>query len=410
MALLNNSLTKLFLLILVLVSLGCGKGDSTPPASEVTVSKPIVQEVIEWDEYSGRLESPKTAEISPRVSGVIVSAPFQEGGLVKEGDVLFKIDDRSYKAELLSKNADVARAEALTTQSQLNYNRYQKIKDSKAISAEDYDQALATLKQSQAQLASAKAAQEIAKLNLEWTEVTAPISGRVSKKLVTEGNLVSASQTTPLTTITSIDPLYCYVNIPERTFLKYQENSLRRKEQNNSEGKTVSTLKLENEKSFSRTGEIDFIDNHVDPNTGTVQIRGVIPNNDHSLSTGLFARMRVPASLPYKALLIPDVAVGTDQTAKFVYVITEENKVEFRKVEIGVLFGKLRKIEKGLNENERVIVNGLQRAKPGVIVQPKEVPIEQELIALLEPFITTPSTIKTVNFDKPEESIKEHRT
>jgi RND family efflux transporter MFP subunit len=339
---------------------------------------PLRHEVVEWKEYPGRLAAPQTVTVSARVSGIIESAPFPEGALVQSGDELFIIDERPFRAEYQAKVADLSAAEAQLSKAQAHFKRYEQLKGSKAISAEDYDQALANLEQARANIEIAQAAVEIAKLNLEWTRVLAPITGLVSRKYVTEGNLITggAGQATPLTSITSIDPMHAYVNAPEHYLFTYR--------------KILAALGLDagqklpcsaavgQEDDFSYNGVIDFVDNQVNAETGTVEVRCAIPNAQRILSAGLFTRLRIPGSAPYKALLIPETAVGSDQASRFVLVVGADGKVQHKAVELGALFGTLRAVTSGLSPEDRVVVTGLQQLRPGteVTVVPQAIPQE----------------------------------
>jgi len=353
---------------------GCGKKAAEgPPPPTVSVSKPLPREIVESDEYPGRLESPQTVNLAARVSGIIEKAPFQEGAIVHQGDTLFIIDERTFKADFASKEADVMSAEAMVAQATAHFNRYAKLQGTKAISAESYDESVASLSQAKANLAVAKAARDVSKLNLEWTKVTAPITGKISRKYVTEGNWISAGVglATPLTTITSVDPMYFYANIPERTLVKYQNL-----EKQLPAGQRIPcSIKLETEANFTHQGMIDFIDSRVDSGTGTVQIRCQLPNPDGVLLSGQFAKLRIPGSERYTTLLIPDVAVGTDQNTKYALVLGNENTVEARQIKLGPLFGKLRAVSEGLKPDDRVVVNGIQLARPGAKVNPTEIPV-----------------------------------
>ena len=375
-------------LLLSLGLAGCGK----PPASQapapplVTVSKPLAREVTDWDEYTGHLVSPETVNIAARISGIIEATSFKEGALVKKGDVLFVIDDRPFKADLENKRANVAKDEAQVALTQAQLSRSDDLIKKKAIAQQDYDTSKAGFDQANAQLAADQAAVDTAQLNLDWTRVTAPIAGRVSKIYVTVGNLVNggAGQATLLTTIVSVDPMYCYVSVPERSFLKYQAYAERSTGKGVREARIPCFVQLENEKNFPHQGTIDFIDNSVDPNTGTIQLRGVIPNSNGELTPGLFAQMRVTGSGPYKTLLVPDIAVGTEQNERFLMVVENDSTVGVRKVQLGELFGSLRSITDGLKADERVIVNGLQLVRPGGKATPQEAPIPAEDIAAFE--------------------------
>ncbi len=351
-----------------LVAAGCGHGGAPPqrPPPTVTVMHPLEKEVTDWEDFAGRLESPKSTNIQARISGVITETPFKEGALVHQGDVLFVIDDRPFKADLDNKKATVAKDAAQVDLTQAQLARSKRLLDTHVVDQQDYDIANANYLQAQTQLEADKAAQETSELNLEWTRVQAPIDGLVSKIDVTVGNLITGGvgNGTPLTTLVSVDPLYCYVPVPERTLLKYQ-TSARKNQQTVRDARIACSIQLENESDFPHKGVIDFIDNSVDPNTGTIQMRGVFPNPDEFLTPGLFARMRIEGSGPYKALLVPDMAIGTDQDERYLMVVDANNVVQTRPVQLGRLFGDMRVIEQGVTAADRVIVNGLQMARPG---------------------------------------------
>jgi len=372
-----------------LLTSGCKKEAPTdpPPPPAVTVSLPLEREVIEWDEYTGRLDPVDSVDVRARVSGLIESAPFKEGSTVKKGDVLFIIDVRPFKADLDSKIADVAKAEAQLLLASSDFKRFEEAVKTSAVSQKDYDSAKSALDRAKADLAAAKAAEDASRLNVEWCRVTSPIDGRISNKRVTEGNLVNggAGQATLLTTVVSLDPIYCYVTVDEASVLKYAELAR--------EGKRVSAryaqipcfMAVATETGFPHEGVVDFVDNRIDPNTGTVRARGVFPNSDFFLQPGMFARVRVPGSGRYNAVLVPDVAIGADQNRRFVLVVNADNVVEMHPVKLGALFGELRSIESGIKPDDRVIVNGLQRARPGTKVNPTEQPIPANTYILTAP-------------------------
>jgi multidrug efflux system membrane fusion protein len=341
----------------------------------VSVVQPIAREVVEWDEYIGRLESPESVEVRARVSGYLDKVHFKEGKEIKKGDLLFTIDPRPYQAEFEHANAEYERMVSQTDLAKNDFERAKRLIVTKAISEEDYDTKAKAYATTQAAMRSAKASTDLAKLNLQFTEIRSPINGKISRALITEGNLISSgisgSGATLLTTIVSLDPLYCYADPDERAILKYLRLSR--------EGKRVSArdepipveMGLADEVGFPHKGYIDFVDNRVDPNTGTMRGRGVFPNPDHGLSPGFFARIRFPGSGKYPALLVPDRALGADQALKFIYVVNPENKVEFRPVSIGPMVDGLRVVKEGLKPGERVIVEGLLRVRPGVVVDAK---------------------------------------
>jgi multidrug efflux system membrane fusion protein len=360
----------------VLLGAGCKpKSIVTTQPPTVSVIQPVARDVVEWDEYIGRLESPETVEVRARVSGYLDKVHFKEGKEVKKGDRLFTIDPRPYQAEFDHANAEYERMVSQTDLAKNDFERAQRLIVTQAISEEDYDTKAKTYASTQAAMKSAKASMDLAKLNLEFTEIHSPINGRISRALVTEGNLISSgvsgSGATLLTTIVSLDPLYCYADPDERAILKY----LRLRREGTRVGARDEPIPVEmglaDEVGFPHKGYIDFVDNRIDPNTGTLRGRGVFPNADHSLSPGFFARVRFPGSGKYPALLIPDRALGADQAQKFVYVVTAEKKVEFRPVKIGPMIDGLRVVKEGLKPGEVVIVEGLLRVRPGVVVDAK---------------------------------------
>jgi multidrug efflux system membrane fusion protein len=355
---------------------GCGK----PPAQTaappvVSVVQPVARDVIEWDEYIGRLESPETVEIRARVSGYLDKVHFKEGKEVKKSDLLFTIDQRPYQAEYDRAQAEHQRAESQADLAKSDAERAKNLIATKAISTEDFDTKTKTYTSALAAVKSAKAAMDSARLNLEFTEIRAPIDGRISSALVTEGNLVSGGVSgagaSLLTTLVSLDPLYCYGSADERAILKYIRLSKEGKRTSARDQEIPAEMGLADETGFPHKGRMDFVDNRVDPNTGTLRARGVFTNSDHSLSPGFFARLRIPGSGKYQALLIPDRALGSDQSQKFLYVVNAEKKVEFRPVKTGPLIDGLRVVKEGLKPGEQVIVEGLLRVRPGMTVDPK---------------------------------------
>jgi RND family efflux transporter MFP subunit len=337
--------------------------------------RPVEKEVTDWEDYPGRLQSPQSTNIQARISGVIEETPFKEGAMVKQGDVLFVIDDRPFKADLDNKKATVAKDEAQVNLTQAQLARSQRLLQTHVIDQQDYDVAEANFRQAQAQLTADKAAQETSELNMQWTRVEAPITGLVSKINVTVGNLVTGGvgNGTLLTTLVSVDPLYCYVPMPERTLLRCQAYA-RKGNLAVRDVKIQCSIQLENETGFPHHGYVDFIDNTVDPATGTIQVRGVFSNPAGFLTPGLFARMRLEATGTYKALLVPDLAVGTDQNEHFLLTVDANNMVVSKKVRLGRLEGDMRVIDDGITANDRVIVNGVQYALPGSKVNVTEAP------------------------------------
>jgi len=356
---------------------GCKPKSRVAPSQPPTVSvvQPVAREVVEWDEYIGRLESPETVEIRARVSGYLDKVHFKEGKEVKKGDLLFTIDRRPYKADLDRAVADYERAQSQTELAKNDADRAQKLIQTKAISTEDYDTKVKTYTSARAAEKSAKATLDLATLNWEFTEIRSPIDGRTSRAAVTEGNLisggVSGAGATLLTTVVSQDPLYCYADVDERSILKYLQLRREGKRESALDKPIPAEMALADEEGFPHKGVTDFVDNKVDPTTGTLHCRGVFPNPERALGPGFFARMRIPGSGKYPALLIPDRALGSDQSQKFVYVVNAEKKVEFRPVKIGPMIDGLRVVKDGVKPGEPVIVEGLLRVRPGVVVNAK---------------------------------------
>ena len=387
-------LATAFLALVVALLPGCNLAvaPQVPPAPTVTVSQPVQRDVIRWDQYSGYLSSPKTVSVNARISGLIEEAPFQEGAVVHEGDLLFKIDPRPFQADLDNKKAAVAQAKALADKTKADFERSAMLLKTRVIAQADYDNTKAAYLEAAASLNAAEAALETSRLYLEWTEVRAPITGRVSRMNVTVGNLVNggSGQATALTTIVSIDPLYCYINVPQSAALRYQELALQEQKSNVAGAKIGCFLQLENETNFPHHGVIDFVDNQVDVNTGTMQIRCVFANPTTIMTPGLFTLTRIPASGRYQALLIPDAAVNTDQNERYLLIVGANDVVKQRPVKLGALFGSLRSITDGLKPGEWVIVNGMLSAMPGAKVNPHEVPVPTESLNALESIAAGP--------------------
>lgn len=353
-----------------LLATACQKSDppSAMPPPAVTANQPAQREVVEWDEYPGRLDSVDMVEVRARVNGYLQSVHFKDGAEVKKGDLLFVIDPRQYQADLDRASADLTQAESRFELASNDLDRAERLLKSKAISEEEADSRSKSKREAGAAILSARASVETAKLNMEYTHITSPIDGRIGRKLITEGNLVNGNQgqSTLLTTIVSVDPLYCYFDADEQSMLKYQQLAREGKGDNIRDGQVVCELELANETGFPHKGVLDFVDNRVDPATGTLRVRGIFPNPapDRILQPGYFARVRVPGSGKYQSLLIPDLAVGTDQGQKFVYVINNDT-VEYHTVKLGPLIDGLRVVREGIHSNDWVIVNGLMSIRPG---------------------------------------------
>jgi RND family efflux transporter MFP subunit len=368
-------ISVLLIIAALFLQTGCEKKQAPDAAQppKVTVTQPLVQKIIEWDEYTGRLEATETVEVRARVNGYLQSIHFKDGAIVKKGDLLFVIDPRPYQAEVDRLTAELQLAEARLELAKSDYARAQKLLQFRAISQEEADTRAATERQAQDSVEAARAAVKAAKLNLEFTRVTAPITGRISRKLVTEGNLINGgtAQSTLLTTIVSMDPIYVYFEADERSYLKYARLSQNGKGPNSREARNPVYLALADEAGFPRRGYIDFVDNRLDPRTGTMTGRAVFSNPDLALTPGLFGRVRIQGSTPYEAVLVPDEAVGSDQAQKFVFVLNGDDTVEYRTVQLGPVIHGFRVIRQGLKPDDRLIVSGVQRAKTGLKVTPE---------------------------------------
>jgi multidrug efflux system membrane fusion protein len=400
-----RGLAALALATSLLPGAGCDRSNAAaPPAmppAVVTVSHPVEREVVDYDEYTGRLEAAESVDVRARVSGFIESAPFQEGSIVKEGTLLFVIDPRPFQAEVDRANAEVARAQAQVQQTSEEYARLERVRSAAATEREllnaRYNKAAA-----EAALAAAKAALRTAQLNLDWTRVTAPIGGRIGRKLITPGNLITAGGSmgppSTLTTVTALDPIQCYVDVEERAVLRYQRLGREHKLQADPQGHLRVSLGLIDEQGFPHDGFIDFQNNRVDPTTGTLQMRASMRNPDGFFTPGLFARMRVPGSAPYRATLVADGCVGTDQAQRFVLVVDRENNVQYRPVTVGSIFEGLRVVH-GVAPDEWVVVNGLMHARPGMKVEPKPAPMPAGAEGAAPPAnpATTPGTNPATN-------------
>ena len=361
------------LLAVVLALASCSKGAPPgPPPPKVKVVQPLAREITEWDEFTARLDAVDSVEVRPRVSGYLQAIHFQDGAFVKKGDLLFSIDHRPYEATLRRAEADRALANTRVMLARKNYSRAPDLLKSHAISQEEFDIRESSQRQAEASLQEAEAAVESARLDVEFTEVTAPISGRLGRKLVTEGNLISGgsgSQGTLLTTIVSLDPIYAYFEADEGSLLKYNQLARTGQRPSSRDFKNPVHVGLADEQGFPREGFMDFVDNQVDRGTGTILGRAVLPNPDLSLLPGLFARLRLPGSGRYRATLLPDEAIGSDQSQKFVFVVDRESKTQYRSVKIGPLVDGLRVVREGVTPEDWVVVAGLQRAKPGLAVE-----------------------------------------
>ncbi|HWS64145.1 MAG TPA: efflux RND transporter periplasmic adaptor subunit [Steroidobacteraceae bacterium] len=338
----------------------------TPPAAQVTVAEVIHRPLRDWSEFTGRLEAVQSVEIRPRVSGYIDRIGFEEGVRVKKGQILFRIDPRPFRAEAERQLAARTRARSELDLAKANHARAQRLIGENAISREEFERLSSADAVAASDLAAANAALSAAKLNLEFTEVRAPIDGRVSRALITQGNLVSSDSL--LTTIVSDDPVYATFDADEQTFLRYSRNAA-----NRTAGEDPVYMGLTDEKDFPHRGRLNFVDNQVDRKTGTIRTRAVFANPDGIYTPGLFVRIRLVGRDTRDAVLIDDRAVGTDLGKKFVFVLKNDSTVDYRGVTLGPDVDGLRVVDSGLGAGEVIVINGLQRVRPGVSVSPTKV-------------------------------------
>jgi RND family efflux transporter MFP subunit len=339
----------------------------------VQVSTPVSKSVTEYEEFTGMTQAIHTVEVRARVSGYLAKIYFmeKEGAEVKQGEVLFEIDPRPYQAELAQAEANLAVAEAHAERLTQDLRRDEKLSRG-VISQADYDKTVGDQKEAVASVGSAKAARDRAKLNLEYTKIRAPIDGRISRRMIDEWNMVKVEDT-PLTTIVSVAPIYAYFDVDEGTSLRLARLVRQGKLASFEKPDYPVELGLADEEGFPHQGKVDFVDNQLDAGTGTLRMRGIFANAKRVLAPGQFVRIRLPIGAPHQALLVAEQALGRDQGQKYLYVVDDYNKVEYRRVKVGRLYDGLREVTEGLSPGERVIVNGLQRVRPTVEVEPEEV-------------------------------------
>jgi RND family efflux transporter MFP subunit len=358
---------------------GCGNSgrgaQSAPPPPQVSVAKVLERPVKDWDEFTGRLQAVETVEIRPRVSGYIDRVAFTEGGQVKRGDLLFVIDPRPYQAETDRAAADLKRYKTSLDLARIELTRVQRLKDSGAVSQEELDERKSTVAQAEANSAGAGAALEAATLNLNFTRVTSPIAGRVSRAEVTRGNLVTGGTNggTLLTSVVSMDPMYLYFEGDEQAYLRYGQMARNGERPSSRDSANPVRVGLANEDGFPHTGKVDFVDNQLNPQTGTIRARAVLDNKDGLYTPGMFARVQLLGSSEYSAILIDDRAVNTDQNQKYVFLLGANNQVEYRRIKLGRVIDGLRIVREGLKAGDVIVVNGAQRAHPGLTVTPQTV-------------------------------------
>lgn len=366
--------TLLGMVLLISQLSGCDNGvaqNAPPPPPQVSAADVLIKPVSQWDSFTGRVEAVQSVQLRPRVSGYINEVNYREGDEVKKGQVLFTIDDRSYRAALEQAKAELARSRSQASLARSESARTEKLIGTQAISREAWEQRRSASSQAQADVLAAEAAVDMAQLNLDFTRVTAPIDGRASRAMITSGNLVSAGDSASvLTTLVSQEKMYVYFEVDEATFLHYQAMT-RQGQQRNA---LPVEIGLVDEQGYPHQGKIDFLDNQLTASTGTIRMRALLDNPQRQLTPGLYARVRLPGSAQFDALLIDDKAVLTDQDRKYVYVVDGQGKAQRRDIQAGAMVDGLRIVKSGLQSGDRVIVDGLQKVfMPGMAVTAQQV-------------------------------------
>jgi multidrug efflux system membrane fusion protein len=368
--------TSPLMLLVALALSGCGEKPQQPAAaaaSPVTVATPVKRTVTDWDEFTGRFEAVEEVQVRARVGGAVTNVEFRDGAMVRTGDLLYIIDARPFEAVAEQADGQLSDARAKAELAKRELDRALALNQTQAVSDSIVDQRRQALQAAKAAEMQASGALKAAQLNIEFTHVQAPIAGRVSRHLVSVGNLVQGGDnaaSTLLTSIVSLDPIYIYFDVDEATYLKNNRLWFEGKRPSSRDTPNPVQVTLSGEAKPSHDGKMDFLDNRLDVSTGTLRSRAVIPNKDLSILPGQFGRVRLIGSAPYEGLLVPDTAIATDQSRKIVFVVKDDDSVEARAVVLGPLDDGLRVIREGLKAEDRVIVDGLQRARVGAKVSP----------------------------------------
>jgi len=368
-------------LLAAITAAGCARPaaqPAEPPPPKVSVSQVVFRDLTEWDEFTGRLEAVNTVAVRPRVSGFVSAVRFREGAIVRRGDLLFQIDPRPFQAEVDRLKAEVVRARATVQRANSEAQRAERLTAQDAMSREEHDRRASFAQEAGAQVEAVAAALRAAELNLEFTRVTSPITGRVGRAVTTEGNLVSSGpgEATLMTTVVSLDPIYAVFDVDEQSFLRYGTLASEGKRASAREAGLGIQMALAGEQDFPHAGKMNFLDNQVDPATGTIRARAVFANGDSTLTPGLFVRLRVPGTRSYGGALVRDGAVGTDLDKRFVYVVGGDRTIAQRPVTLGPNINGLRVVRTGLANGDLIVVNGLQRVRPGMKVETEVVPMD----------------------------------
>lgn len=343
----------------------------------VKVAQALSETITQWDEYTGHLEAVNAVEIRARVGGYLEKIHFVAGSKVKQGDLLFEIDSKPYKAQLNFAQAELERAQSKQALARNDLARAEKLLNAKAIASEEYDARQKGLREATAATASAEANVYAARLNLDYTQIRAPISGRIGREMITIGNLINAGADAPaITSIVSTDPIYATIDVDERALLNYRRRAQHTDSHHTDLKGTPLQLGLSDESDFPHAGRVDYVAPKANATTGTLSLRGVFANHDELLSPGFFARLRIQGGEAHPAMLLPERALGSDLAQRFVWVVTADNQLEYRSVTLGALVGGLREIKQGLKADDWVVIEGIQKLKAGIHVKPERIQLE----------------------------------